>query len=265
MSSSDQVPEYLATKRRRSINLPPCLFTKLYAPVYSLTRSEKTRNLSFTNFSVQRAMIPKELSTKQEQPSYTSQCRGLNMSSDEPTISTRDPARVGASAPKMCLAGPSKLEEKSRVSLRKLVTGDFLPSKISSTFIASRDNQSAEKAQNSIKAAIQPQIRSFLTRGSRDSVANLASVFGEKPRKLSLLAESFKVAPHPGDKDIPLAINHVGLLESLVTTGQLSQLSKATLEVFTAVVPIKTGDKSVNNRLLLHRKSLSTRESSFCS
>src|SRR3990167_3102307 len=46
-------------------------------------------------------------------------------------------------------------------------------------------------------------------------------------------AESPKVTPHPGDKDIPLITNHVGLLESRLSRSDLSeQLSKATMSQF---------------------------------
>ena len=51
------------------------------------------------------------------------------------------------------------------------------------------------------------------------------------PRQLQLLAQSPKVAPHPGDKDIPLITDHVGLLCSRISSESSSDLCKVTLEL----------------------------------
>ena len=54
-------------------------------------------------------------------------------------------------------------------------------------------------------------------------------------------AESPKVTPHPGDKDIPLITNHVGLLESRPSHTDLSEiLSKATMSQFGASISSKS-------------------------
>src|SRR3990167_7211612 len=49
--------------------------------------------------------------------------------------------------------------------------------------------------------------------------------------KLQLLAESPKVTPHPGDKDIPLITDHVGMLVSRLSLDECKLLRKVTLEL----------------------------------
>ena len=187
------------------------------------------------------------------------------MSSKATVKSTRHALTFVTSEPEILIVQPTMIQEKAKVSLRKLVTGDSFRTKLTSIFIGPLAYQPPQQIPAAMIVSIKPQIRSFLSRGSRASLANLAVLLGERPRQLSLLAQSFQITPHPGDKDIPLSTNRAGLLESLITTGQFSQLSKATLDGYTAVVPTRTGYPALQVRLRLKKKCLSTRESFTCS
>ena len=148
-----------------------------------------------------------------------------------------------------------KVQENSPASLSNLLTAGgstnpkkFLPSRTGATWktASSQQYKMPDSGATAVKSCNTMQAQDFSVlptencaqRKLKPGILDQRFVTQRMSLKIGTrlcspakqLAESPKVAPHPGDKDIPLVTNHVGLLESLVeTTSSYLFLSKATM------------------------------------
>ena len=136
-----------------------------------------------------------------------------------------------------------KVQENSPASLSNLLTARNASSKIlqASSF---QDRSQTKDSQQPPKSRLDPNIsQKMLAKFSTEKALNadssiIKNKFLDKKQiressflrlgalfsPTKLLAESPKVAPHPGDKDIPQVTNHVGLLESVITSTESNLL-----------------------------------------
>lgn len=123
-----------------------------------------------------------------------------------------------------------KDQEKHHASLRNLLTTDSLKCRLSNTNLTGHKTMLFSKPKISLRIKNPENLLSFL---SHEFSGRWPVIRHSIPRKLALLAKSATLNPHPGDKDIPLVTNKVGLLESAPSVGEMGQLSKATLKEIT--------------------------------